>query len=429
MPSDSTPAAPRGESPFNRSVQHDAKRAAILSQAARLFNSKGSRATTLLDIAQGLGLTKTSLYYYVKTKEELIYQCYLSTLRRWHDILDQADRSGADPLGCLQQFLRQNFLDWLAAQTGERGHMAQLLEIASLKDQHRAEVEAQYAAMFKRMRQYLRDGIDSGTIRPCETNATTLAMLGSVQWSFNWLHAIPREQVEQAAADTWDVLLHGLYNGAHDYQFDRSAFPVSAPVAAGGFDREEQNRIKQEAFYRIGTWFFNKKGFNGTSPDEIAEQLNVTKGAFYYHIRNKEDLLYACYSRSLDIMEEIYAQARRRDGSALREIEYSLREVFRVQHSSEGPLIRYNSITALPIERRRRILKRTDRNNDQFGTVIQRGIEEGCIRRLNAMLAENLIAGALNAAMEIDIWRRIDDLEQASIDYFDILFNGLQPRN
>ena len=33
--------------PFNRQAQHDAKRVAILSQAARLFNGKGSRATTL----------------------------------------------------------------------------------------------------------------------------------------------------------------------------------------------------------------------------------------------------------------------------------------------------------------------------------------------------------------------------------------------
>lgn len=59
-------------SPFDRTAQHDAKRVAILSQAAKLFNSKGSRATTLKDIAESLGLTKTSLYYYVKTKEDLI---------------------------------------------------------------------------------------------------------------------------------------------------------------------------------------------------------------------------------------------------------------------------------------------------------------------------------------------------------------------
>ncbi len=67
----SNPTGQDGQSsPFNRTAQHDAKRTAILSQAAKLFNSKGSRATTLRDIAETLGLTKTSLYYYVKTKDD-----------------------------------------------------------------------------------------------------------------------------------------------------------------------------------------------------------------------------------------------------------------------------------------------------------------------------------------------------------------------
>ena len=55
-------------SPFNRTAQHDAKRAAILSQAAKLFNYKGSRATTLRDIAESLGTTAN----------------YVSLLRRGH---------------------------------------------------------------------------------------------------------------------------------------------------------------------------------------------------------------------------------------------------------------------------------------------------------------------------------------------------------
>ena len=90
-PTRESSAAPNGSSPFNRTAQHDAKRAAILSQAAKLFNGRGSRSTTLLDIAQGLGLTKTSLYYYVKTKEELIYQCYVAAL---DSIMEGLDRIG-----------------------------------------------------------------------------------------------------------------------------------------------------------------------------------------------------------------------------------------------------------------------------------------------------------------------------------------------
>ena len=41
-------------SPFDKTAQHAAKRDAILSEASRLFNSKGARATTLADVAATL---------------------------------------------------------------------------------------------------------------------------------------------------------------------------------------------------------------------------------------------------------------------------------------------------------------------------------------------------------------------------------------
>lgn len=38
---------------------------------------------------------------------------------------------------------------------------------------------------------------------------------------------------------------------------------------------------------------FVKKGFRGTTTDEIARKANVTKGALYYHFKSKEDILFA----------------------------------------------------------------------------------------------------------------------------------------
>jgi len=92
MTADTSSGQSSQSSPFNRTAQHDAKRMAILSQAAKLFNYKGSRATTLRDIAASLGLTKTSLYYYVKSKEELIYQCYMAALEHHHNNLDAIEK-------------------------------------------------------------------------------------------------------------------------------------------------------------------------------------------------------------------------------------------------------------------------------------------------------------------------------------------------
>jgi AcrR family transcriptional regulator len=415
-----------GSSPFNRTVQHDAKRSAILSQAAKLFNGRGSRSTTLLDIAQSLGLTKTSLYYYVKTKEELIYQCYVAALEHLELGLDNIEQQHDSGLDRIQAVLRAHFNDWREAQEGRRNHTAALLEIASLKDQHREDVEQRYTAMFLRLRQYLRDGIEEGSIRRCETTATTLGLIGSMQWSFNWLRTVPMDQLDQVSDAACDLYVNGLSADGR-YNFPPLAFGPVNPDTSSGFDRQEQNRLKQEAFFKTGTWFFNKKGFAGTSLDEIAETLHVTKGAFYYHIKSKEDLLYSCYARSLDILRRFYDDAHALP-RGIDKLDYVCRGSFHVQNSEDGPLIRYNSITALPVPRRKEILALTDQGNDRFGQFMRDGIEDGSVRPVNVEVAQQMITGAMNASMDLPMWRKMDDPEQAAIDFYESFFNGLRAR-
>jgi TetR/AcrR family transcriptional regulator len=51
-------------------------RARILAQAARTFNQRGYHGTTLDGVARALGVTKAALYYHVRSKEELLFQCH-----------------------------------------------------------------------------------------------------------------------------------------------------------------------------------------------------------------------------------------------------------------------------------------------------------------------------------------------------------------
>ncbi|MCR9106027.1 MAG: TetR/AcrR family transcriptional regulator [Gammaproteobacteria bacterium] len=428
MPHDTETEENSPSSPFNRTAQHDAKRTAILSQAAKLFNYKGSRATTLRDIAESLGLTKTSLYYYVKTKEELIYQCYMAALDHHHSALDDIEKKHERAVDRASRFYLQHFDDWLAAQEGRAPHTAVLLEIAGLKGHHREEVEARYIAMFKRLRGHIREGVADGSLRSCDPTSAVLAILGSLNWTFSWLHTVPRDQVHATAQEALSLIAKGLYAGTGEYSPLQLDDEESAALPLQGFNREEQNRLKQEAFYKTGTWFFNKKGFNGTSLDEIAEHLNVSKGAFYYHIKNKEDLLVNCYNRSLDITERLHEQAAQTPGSGLQRADLICRRTFHVQNSEIGPLIRYSSITALPMERRLKILQRTEAANARFGEFLREGIADGSVRPVNIFIAQNLIAGAINAAMQINLWRKVDSIDAAATDYFDIFFNGLLPR-
>jgi hypothetical protein len=260
-------------------------------------------------------------------------------------------------------------------------------EIAPAGSQ-RQEVEAQYIAMFKRLRQYLRDGVANGSLRALEPTATTRALLGSIDWAFSWLNKIPPAQLGSTALKAVDILTRGLYGGKGEYA--PSALDMAGPGTRPpeGFNREQQNRLKQDAFYKTGTWLFNKKGFDGTSLDEIAEQLHVSKGAFYYHIRSKEDLLFNCYGRSIDLVENIHMQVPE-PGFGLK-VEQTCRRIFYCQNTDEAA-IRYNSIIALPTARRRDT-KRTDAANECW-QLSREGIEDGSVCLIDPFIAQNLIAG------------------------------------
>ncbi len=416
-----------GTSPFNRTAQHNAKRAAILAEAARLFNTRGARSTTLLDVANGLGLTKTSLYYYVKTKEDLIYQCYRASCELLLGSMQEIADGPGTGLEKIIKNIRRNFAFNHAVRTGQRPHTAALLEIASLKDDHRRDIETRYIALFKQIRAFIREGMEDGSIDfRCEPSATTIALLGAQDWLFNWLYMTSPDDIEQVTDSACDLVSHGLAAGGQWHEPIKLA-AIQGPEAAAGFDRDQQNKLKQEAFYKAGTRFFNLKGFNGTSLDEIAETLHVTKGAFYYHIRNKEDLLYECYQRSLTVSGTILKEASvEEDG--LSRVEHHCRQSFIAQNSDRGPLIRYSSVTALPLDRRRDILKQTKWGTDRIGEFIKQGIADGSVRAINALVVQEMISGIVNAALELDKWRELEDLQQASVDYFNLLINGLSPR-
>ena len=414
-----------GGSPFNRGIQHEAKQSAILSRAAKLFNTKGARATTLSDVANKLGLTKTSLYYYVKTKEDLIFQCYDASMKHALRSLDEIEQETDDPLERTLRFMQSRIDSILQALQGNADYYAAPLELASLKPQHRDALTAEYLEMFKRVRAYIREGIEAGSIRPCHSTTTTRALIGALDWSFYWLYEIPREEAEKASAAVADICANGLLSLSTDFVSCAHRIRPEAAPPAGGFDREAQNRLKQEAFFKAGTRFFNRKGFTGTSLDEVAEYLQVSKGAFYYHFANKESLLTQCYDYSLDQLQAIYNEVLAKEQPATAKLDEICRRIFSVQNSDLGPLIRYNTITALPPPIRRRVLARTEKINDHIGDIIRDGQAKGEFRPATALVAQNMLQGAINASMDIAQWRQVDDLDATAIEYFDVFQFGL----
>jgi len=75
-------AAAASASPWRGSRERlrdrELKRDAVIRAAAREFNRKGYHNTSLDDIAAALEVTKPTVYYYVTSKEQLLFECFVA---------------------------------------------------------------------------------------------------------------------------------------------------------------------------------------------------------------------------------------------------------------------------------------------------------------------------------------------------------------
>ncbi len=159
----------------------------MLRAAARCFNEKGYSGSSLKDVAALLGLTDAALYYYVRNKEELVYLCYVRAADLGREALQKAIALETNGLDTVIAYLSEH----IEIMVGERGPIAIMSEIPSLKPQHRDEVLELSRRHSTRFEEILRAGIDDGSIAPCDVRMTGNAIMGSINWIPKWYHGDP----------------------------------------------------------------------------------------------------------------------------------------------------------------------------------------------------------------------------------------------
>lgn len=70
---------------------------------------------------------------------------------------------------------------------------------------------------------------------------------------------------------------------------------------------------------------FNERGFDGTSMEDLARHLGITKSAIYHHVTSKDALLGLALDRALSGLEEAAADVRAMNGPAVDRLESLVR--------------------------------------------------------------------------------------------------------
>ncbi len=398
-----------------KTLRFAAKREAILGAAAALFNQQGVKGTTLSDIAASVGLVTNSVTYYYRKKEDLATACFLRAIAVFDTLISQA-AAAPTAQARLQRFLG-DYASLLAdIERGRQGALILFSDLRALPSPQIETVFGAYTTMFRNLRGLLRGPETSAWPRE-HLNARTHMLLSVANSLRGWIGRYEPEEYARIAERVSDILVHGL--GAAG-----SRWPLTQQEA--DWHLEIATEQTAEPFLRAATELVNEQGYRGASVDKISARLNVTKGSFYHHHDNKQDLISACFERSFAVLRRALSLAEASPGNGWDRACAATRALTRFQLSAQGPLLRITATSALPDEAQRARVRKTMQGlTERMVSVIVDGMMDGSIRPLDPGIAAQVLVAMVNAAAELPRW--VPGVQEAMVAdlYVRPMFTGL----
>jgi len=166
---------------------HNSKLDEIIGVASALFSMKGYSATSLKEIADNVGLHKTSLFHYIKNKEEILMEVMDKGLREYVNILDE---SAIDPNLEVEDQLRIALEKQVSVICKYKDYInVGLNEIKSLSPENREKYNTkrkQYGKRFEKIIQEIQGVDKSSLFKGLNFKIVNLGILGMCNWIINW---------------------------------------------------------------------------------------------------------------------------------------------------------------------------------------------------------------------------------------------------
>jgi len=190
-------------SPANR-----ARMAEVISAATEMFYEHGYKGTSILKVAEAVGILKGSLYYYMDSKEDLLYRVVDEVQRDIHEILHNAlADSSLPPLDRLRNFA--------LASVEYNARNVKLVAVyhndwRRLKGDRLADVTRRRQRENKAVRALLTEARDRGDVpATLDIALATSCVFATIIWPHTWYREGGVDPAKLAAFYA-DFVLHGL---------------------------------------------------------------------------------------------------------------------------------------------------------------------------------------------------------------------------
>jgi AcrR family transcriptional regulator len=193
--------------PSATTAKFDQKLADILAAAAAVFAEEGFDRASIRAVAQRAGTSVPGLYYYVSSKDELLYLIQLKAFGSLVERFKAEVGEDADPAARLERLMRHHLGHFLH-NLAELSVCAR--EIDQLRGDYRArirELQHEYFSLAQGVFDDLARVRGSSSV---DSRTAALAMFGAINWVSTWYRPGAGPSAEDLAADYSRLFLHGF---------------------------------------------------------------------------------------------------------------------------------------------------------------------------------------------------------------------------
>jgi len=180
----------------------------ILDIAAKIFREKGYHHANISDIAREAGLLKGSLYYYISSKEELLYEVvmggldlYIASLRKIFTSIEPPD-----------VLLKEAIIAHMSPMDIKFDMVHVFInETANMTDRYRKEVDDETERYEKLWIDIIEKGKSQGIFRDdIDTKIILLSIIGMCNWTLRWYVSTGKYPIKELAEIYAHIILNGI---------------------------------------------------------------------------------------------------------------------------------------------------------------------------------------------------------------------------
>ena len=210
-------------------TRYDRKLEFILRTAARIFAEKGYHPTSMRDISRETGVSLAGLYYYCKSKEELLFLIQDNCFGRVLERLEERLRETEEPVERLRLVV-ENHLSFFAANMAEMKVLSHEADsLAGEWHEHVATKKQQYTRLVRRILSDVQARQEPAGRQKADLTVAVYALFGMMNWIYNWYDPRGKLSVPDLVDNVARLFLSGFLCGAEGGDRARPA-PKSAPA-------------------------------------------------------------------------------------------------------------------------------------------------------------------------------------------------------